>query len=322
MSRSSFAALVLASAAACSSQAPLPLHAAQLNNAGVAALSAGDLETASARFELALEYSPRFVDALTNQGLVELQRGNLTRARQLIERARRLNPDVAQPHHALGVLAERMQRPDEALDHYRDALRIDPGFSPSRANLGRLLFAQGHREHAREQYELLVEVAPDDPRGYSGLAQCLIALGRLAEAMVVVARGLDRFPDDPELVIADARTMLETARPESARARLEPLTHDTNDLAVAALGWTAVAELSMGHAVQGRLAAKRALELDPGDALAAYAYSVALSGHDDAAARAWRRRTLELAPASPALRRALGARTSTSGRRQGRRNGL
>ena len=44
-----------------------------MNEAGVAALAGGDLEAADARFSLALEYNPKFVDALTNQGLVELQ---------------------------------------------------------------------------------------------------------------------------------------------------------------------------------------------------------------------------------------------------------
>ena len=99
---------------ACAGTAPLPPKALALNEAGVAALAAGDLEAADARFSLALEYNPKFVDALTNQGLVELQRGNFERARQLLTRARRLNPDVAQPHHALGVLAERERRPDLA----------------------------------------------------------------------------------------------------------------------------------------------------------------------------------------------------------------
>jgi Flp pilus assembly protein TadD len=72
---------------ACAGSAPLPAKALELNRAGVDALAAGDLETADARFSLALEYNPNFVDALTNQGLVELQRGNFERARQLLTRA-------------------------------------------------------------------------------------------------------------------------------------------------------------------------------------------------------------------------------------------
>src|ERR1044071_5941388 len=116
---------ILPLVAGCSAGAPLPPQAAALNAAGVEALAAGDLETADARLSVALEYSPRFVEALVNLGLVEVERGNFARARLLCERARRLNPDVAQPHHALGILAERERRPDVASKLYYEALRVD-----------------------------------------------------------------------------------------------------------------------------------------------------------------------------------------------------
>src|SRR6188474_3285688 len=159
---------------ACAGTAPLPPKALALNEAGVAALAAGDLETADARFSLALEYNPKFVDALTNQGLVELERGNFERARQLLTRARRLNPDVAQPHHALGVLAERERRPDVASTHYWEALHVDPGFAPARENLGRLQFNAGLFDSASLTFKKLIQVAPNLPSGYSGLAEALL----------------------------------------------------------------------------------------------------------------------------------------------------
>ncbi|HEY3594424.1 MAG TPA: tetratricopeptide repeat protein, partial [Polyangiaceae bacterium] len=121
--------------AGCAGTAPLQPKAVQLNRAGTEALAGGDLETAEARFALALEYHPRFVEALVNLGLVEMQRGNFARARLDFERALRINSDLAQPHHALGVLAERERRPDVAAEHYREALRVNPGFAASRGNL-------------------------------------------------------------------------------------------------------------------------------------------------------------------------------------------
>src|SRR5690606_28262316 len=130
----------------CASSPPLPAKAVELNDQGTLALRSGDLETASARFEVALEYNPRFVEALTNLGLVELQRGNFDRAGTLLRRARRLNPDVAQPHHGLGVLEERRARRDRASKHYQAALAVDPGFAPARANLARLYFNAGDLE--------------------------------------------------------------------------------------------------------------------------------------------------------------------------------
>src|SRR5687767_2444919 len=68
-------------AAGCGAATPLPPKALALNQAGAEALEHGELDLAEARFALALEYNPAFVEALTNLGIVETQRGNFDRAR-------------------------------------------------------------------------------------------------------------------------------------------------------------------------------------------------------------------------------------------------
>jgi tetratricopeptide (TPR) repeat protein len=285
---------------ACSRTAPLPPRAAELNRAGIEALSAGDLESADARFALALEYSPRFVEALTNQALVELQRGNFARARQLLERARRLNPDVAQPHHGLGVLAERQHRPDVASDHYAEALRVDPGFAPARLNLGRLLFAAGMVEHARSQFKRLIEVAPEEPLAWAGYVESLLRLGRVGEAEAALKRALERFPDQPELAMLEARSSIRRGHYAQALTKLAPFARARDDNAVAALGWTAVAELARGRSQLAAAAAKRALELSPHDAVATYAMAMALERQGAAQARSWLERSGQPVPSTRA----------------------
>ena len=281
---------------ACTGTAPLPPKALALNEAGVAALAAGDLETADARFSLALEYNPNFVDALTNQGLVELQRGNFERARQLLTRARRLNPDVAQPHHALGVLAERERRPDLASGNYYEALRIDPGFAPSRANLAHLLYNGGLYEDALLQFKRLVEVAPDVTAAHVGLAATLLHVERVAEATAVINHALAAAPDDPELSILVARLEIRRGELDAAIARLSPLTHARSDLAVHALAWLAAAELARGRPHEAVSAAERAIALAPDDALASYALGVSLKKLGDASAQRWLERASALSP--------------------------
>jgi len=291
-----FIGWVVLGLAGCKGAAPLPPKALELNRAGVEALEQGDLETADARFALALEYNPRFVEALVNQGLVELQRGNFRRARQLLTRARRLNPDVAQPHHGLGVLAERERRPDIAAKHYEEALKVDPGFSAARANLARLLFEAGRYEHARVQFKRLTEVAPDEPSGFVGLAESLLHLGRHAEADDVVARGAKRFPKSSELVILSARSLLRRGEVAPAVELLTPVAGARDDLAVAALGWLATAELARGRPRHAVGAAERALKLDPQDPVSVYAMAAALTKLRDPSAQAWIDRAEQLAP--------------------------
>jgi Flp pilus assembly protein TadD len=281
---------------ACAGTAPLPPKALALNDAGVAALAAGDLETADARFNLALEYNPKFVDALTNQGLVELQRGNFERARQLLTRARRLNPDVAQPHHALGVLGERERRPDLASPNYYEALRVDPGFAPARANLAHLLYDGGLYEEALLQFRRLVEVEPDAIAAQVGLAATLLHLQRVDEARAVIDSALERAPDDPELAILAARLEIRDGAFDAAIARLTPLTNARSELAVHALAWLAAAELARGQPRAAVSAAERAIALAPADALASYALGVSLKKLGDPAAKRWLERASALSP--------------------------
>jgi tetratricopeptide (TPR) repeat protein len=274
----------------CAGAAPLPAQAIALNRAGAEALAHGDLETADARLSLALEYSPRFVEALVNQGLVELQRGNFDRARELLERARRLNPDVAQPHHGLGIWAERQAHPDQASQHYYDALAVDPGFAPSRSNLARLLFDAGMLEEALVQFKRLVEVAPDSPDAARGLAETLLRLRRIDEAEAIVNRARERFPDVPELSVLAARSKLRRGDVAGAVELLTPLAYGHDDLAADALGWLATAELLRGDARAAVGAAKRALELEPTSPVATYVMARALEALGDPASISWQRR--------------------------------
>jgi tetratricopeptide (TPR) repeat protein len=270
--------------AGCAGQAPLPSRALELNQAGAQALAQGDLETADARFSVALEYSPHFVEALVNLGLVEAQRGNFGRARVLLLRARRLNADVAQVHHALGVLAERERRPDVASEHYREALAVDPGFDAARGNLARLLFDAGLFEDARISFKKLVEVAPDAAAGHSGLAESLIQLGRTAEAELVIERASRRFPGDSALALLRARSLLRQGQVEAARALLLPLAERRDEFSARALAWLGAVELARGDFALAARAARRALRQDPDDGLAPHVLARALASAQPAAA--------------------------------------
>jgi tetratricopeptide (TPR) repeat protein len=282
--------LVLAAGWGCTSVAPLPAKAVELNARGVAALEAGNLESARISFDLALEYSPDFVEALTNQGLAEAQLGNFVRARQLLGRARRINPDVAQPHHGLGVLAERQGRADLASGHYRNALAVDPGFAPSRSNLARLYFDSGNLWQAKVEFEKLVQVAPLDPLAHAGLAETLIRVGRSREADAVVARAQTRLPITPALEVLSARGSLRAGDVDTAIQRLLPLTRRVSEERVQALSWLGVAELMRGRPRHAIGAAEAALALDDQAPVARHVMAVALSRLGDPRALDWQRK--------------------------------
>jgi tetratricopeptide (TPR) repeat protein len=269
------AALACLANGGCATTVPLPAQALALNAAGARAIGEGQLGVAEASLSVAIEYSPRFVEAWVNLGYVELARGNFEQARHDFLRARDLNQDLAAPHHALGLLADEQGRGAEAEQHYRAALKVDPGFAPSRANLGRRLFARGQYENAREQFERLMEVAPDATEGWVGDAEALRQLGRPSQAAAVVARATERFGDVPALRLLRAREQVERGEWEEAEALLAPLAGSADPArAGAAWAWIAIARIGRRDLEGAREAARAALAIDRDDAVARYALQV------------------------------------------------
>jgi Flp pilus assembly protein TadD len=248
---------------ACHGEVPLPPKAVWLNARGAEALAQGDLSTAEARLSVALEYSPRFVEAWVNLGYVELRRGSFEQARRDFVKARELNHDIPAPHHALGVLAELEGDGPTAEEDYRAALSVDPGFAPSRANLARRLFGRGQYENAREQFQRLREVAPAAAEGWAGEAESLLQLDREAEAEAVVERAMQAIGDAPALVLVHARLRIAAGDPLGAEAALAPLVGgDDRTRQSAAWAWIAVARAGRGDTNGARQAANAALVID------------------------------------------------------------
>lgn len=289
--------LALALVLGCSGTAPLPPKAVTLNQDGVDALARGDLALAEARFALALEYHPRFVDALVNLGLVEMERGNFELARRKLDEAVDINRHLAQPHHGLGLLEERSDRWDRAAEHYREALRVDPGFVPARANLARLYFEGGQLDHAREQFLRLIQVAPDDPVGYAGLADTLYRLGRDDEAESIVVEAIEYLGDEaPELRIHRARIELRRGNAGEAIALLTPLTKRDGPAARDAWAWMGIAHLLERRIPEAVRCAERALTIRRDHPLATYVLAVGLAEAGDPDAKAWLIRARQLSP--------------------------
>jgi tetratricopeptide (TPR) repeat protein len=294
---------------ACVTPAPLPPKALELNALGAEALQSGDLETAAARLNVALEYNPEFVDAITNLGLVELERGNFERAEQLLRRATRVNPDIAQPHHALGVLAERRGKGKDASLHYRNALQVDPGFAPARANYARLLLRSRLANDALLEFHKLIEVAPNSVAGYRGQIESLLLLERWIEADAALTRAEETFAEDPGLLLSRARWSALTGNLPQAEPLFEALFLRRDDFSIEAFGWSSLLALQAGNLERALQLARNGVALDPKRALPTYALALALDAKGAASASAWLERARLLDPENPVVLERLAARS-------------
>ncbi len=292
--------------AGCGGQAALPPKAIVLNQAGAEALEQGDLAVAQARFSLALEFHPEFVEALANLGLVEMQRGNFVQAEVWLDKAVSINRHMAQPHHGLGLLEEHRNRRDRAVEHYREALRIDPGFVPARANLARLYFEAERIDDAREQYLRLVQVAPEDPHGWTGLADCLYRLGRDEQAMRVVQEAVALIGSEaPGLRIHFARILLQKGEMATARAQLGHVTGLSGPTGCEAWAWMALSFLMEASLEKALRCAEQALSMDRNHPLATYVLAMSLAQARDPSAIPWLARARARSPGNSVITEAL-----------------
>ncbi len=224
-------AVLILFAAAC-----LPIHVPQpardFNAQCAERLSAGALVEAKVLCEHALEYQPRYWDALNNLGLIHHARGETAAARRCFLDALHAFPDLAQASNNLAVLALEAGHPKEALGYLEHALRVNPEYLEARdnqglaylalhdldaaenawrhqlvsapqlasahANLGAVELERQHPAEAAAWFEKAVLLDPRFARAWKGLGAARARLGLHEAAREAFTACLDEAPEDLE----------------------------------------------------------------------------------------------------------------------------
>ena len=145
---------------------------------GIAALKAGDLDTAEKVFTLALQQGER-------------------------------SPLV---YHNLGVIAQERGQHERAVARFRETVRLQPEFGPAHLLLGVSLLALGKNAEAARELKLAEKLMPAEPQVHLQLARAYDAMGEHF-ASVDQYRQLTRLvPRDPEYVYLLARSWADLSR--------------------------------------------------------------------------------------------------------------
>jgi tetratricopeptide (TPR) repeat protein len=102
---------------------------------GIAALQGGRKEEAWSSFDRAYQTNPTMWQALLEQGTMALDAGDLPTATRKFEAVLKLSP-TAQVFAVLGAAYARMGDSHRATAAFTEALRLDPAFMPARQALG------------------------------------------------------------------------------------------------------------------------------------------------------------------------------------------
>jgi tetratricopeptide (TPR) repeat protein len=177
----SLAALSLATLCGCPIQ--VPDIARQYNDECVRLYSEKDLAQAEVACDHALEYQPRYWDALHNKGLVRLAQNDRAAAKSLFMNALRANQDMAQSYSMLGLLALEDREFKVAKDFFNAALRLQPEFVQARNNLGVACLRSDDLDGAEKAFRHQILSAPSLSEPYALLGEVMLRRQKPADAI-------------------------------------------------------------------------------------------------------------------------------------------
>ena len=140
------------------------------------------------------------------KGIAALKAGDLDSAEKVFTLA--LHQGVKSPlvYHNLGVIAQERGQHEQAVARFRETLRLQPEFGPAHLLLGVSLMALGKNVEATRELKIAEKLMPAEPQVHLQLARAYDALGEHF-ASVDEYRQLTRLaPRDPEYVYLLARS--------------------------------------------------------------------------------------------------------------------
>ena len=214
---------------------------------------------ALSQFQEALVIDPKSEEALLGAGLAHQELGQTDRAIQafvtIISQNKenpygQLNRRLQAAHYRLGHIYREQGKLDEAVNELRLALGMNRADADTLYELGLTFQAKGENADAGSAFEVALAYVPDFTEAYQGLAQAARAEGDevkagYAEAMLLVFRG----------EVKDGVDRLEKLAPESDDSRV----------------WWGLgyAYERLSRPEEARQAYERAVEINPGERLAA-----------------------------------------------------
>ena len=123
------------------------------NNLGNALMQQGDLTAAISYYKTAIKYKNNFADAYKNLGNVLIKQGELAAAINCFNTAIKHKPDFADAYNRLGVAWECQGDLNIAKNSYIKAIIHKPNFPDALFNLSTIMLLNGEYQNGWENYE-------------------------------------------------------------------------------------------------------------------------------------------------------------------------
>jgi tetratricopeptide (TPR) repeat protein len=235
------------------------------------------LGESEALYRRALEMFPGNADALNMLGVVLAERGNPLLSLKYIDDAIRLAPGNAAYLTNRGEILRRWGMLDEGLACCEQAAALDPSSPEARNNLGLALLGKGRFADAIPHSQAAIALRPGMAQAHFNLGRALKGLGQWTDAAQALG---DAVAADPvyaeawyELATVQERLDDSTGSVRSCEKALQCRAEFPEALVALGDAWT-----SLRSAENATSAYRRALQVSPGYAVAAYQLSLCLLG--------------------------------------------
>jgi spermidine synthase len=173
-------------------------------------LCCGELDSAIAHCQKALEIKPDFAEAHCNLGGALFGRGEVDSAIAHYQKALRIRPDLVQARHNLDVILAERERIRKNLAQQREALRLQPKDTALLNNIAWMLATNPNASvrngaDAVELTERALKLSGgNQPAILDTLAAAYAEVGRFSEAVATARKALDLATQQNKRPLADA----------------------------------------------------------------------------------------------------------------------
>lgn len=165
------------------------------NNLGNAYSDIGDMETALAALEIAVEINPSLAESRTNLGNIYLQKDKIEEAIYQYEAALKINPSDAKTHNNLGNAYIRRGWLTNAVGHYQQSIELDANFTEAYRNLATAYCKDEKFGQAQMILNRAIDLEPENALLYSQLGDVYSKMGDCEKAMFQYQKALKKKGD-------------------------------------------------------------------------------------------------------------------------------
>lgn len=196
-------------------------YAPAYNNRGLAKVQLGDLNGAIEDFKIAINFEPKFYEAIFNLGNYQGESGDYENALKTLKKVEKQYKDSSFYHASLGFINANMNKTGEAYANFQKAIFLNPKNDRAFANLGFVQVQEKKFNDAKVNFQKAISINPVNDLALNNLAFIYSREEDFTNALDFINRALEQKPAEPIFQNNKGYILLNLNQPEAAKELIE-----------------------------------------------------------------------------------------------------